>query len=182
MFTRSARTDLDHPPGQIVNRDIQTIGDYVKKVKKEEFQAPAEGDGLPTTEAGWLHRCNQRFAEGYEKGLAAQRHPGLPIERDEEMDRDYIPLPGGWELQTKGKGSTLRLLDKKAGKRHPLPLPDFIIGFIERMAREVNAASNVQPKGTPGAPQTYPPCKGLTCRPVVVSLEADPIYAKGGQP
>lgn len=24
-----------------------------------------------------------------------------PIERDEQMQRDYIPLPGGWELQTK---------------------------------------------------------------------------------
>jgi hypothetical protein len=72
----------------------------------------------------------------------------LAIERDEQMDRDYIPLPGGWELQTKGKGSTLRLLDKKTGERNPLPLPDFIVEFIERMAREVNAASNVQPKGT----------------------------------
>lgn len=63
------------------------------------------------------------------------------IERDESMDRDYIPLPGGWELQTKGKGSTLRLLDKKKGERFPLPLPDFVIEFIERMAREVHAAA-----------------------------------------
>lgn len=23
-----------------------------------------------------------------------------PVERDEAMDRDYIPLPGGWEIQS----------------------------------------------------------------------------------
>lgn len=63
-----------------------------------------------------------------------------PIERDEQMQREYIPLPGGWELQTKGNGSTLRLLDKKSGERHPIPLPDFVIEFIERMGREVHAA------------------------------------------
>lgn len=32
-----------------------------------------------------------------------------PIERDEAHDRTYIPLPGGWEIQTKGKGSTFRI-------------------------------------------------------------------------
>jgi hypothetical protein len=63
------------------------------------------------------------------------------IERDESMNRDFIPLPGGWEMQTKGVGSTLRLLDTKIGERHPLPLPDHVVAFIERMAREVHAAS-----------------------------------------
>lgn len=33
-----------------------------------------------------------------------------PIERDEDMQRDYIPLHGGYEFQTHGKGSTVRLL------------------------------------------------------------------------
>ena len=70
----------------------------------------------------------------------------LSILREEQMGRDYIPLPGGWELQTKGNGSTLRLLDKKSGERYPLPLPDFVIEFIERMALEVNTASRTKPK------------------------------------
>lgn len=63
-----------------------------------------------------------------------------PIERDESMQRDYIPLPGGWEVQTKGNGSTMRLLDKKAGERHPLMEPQHVLDFIERMAREIHAA------------------------------------------
>jgi hypothetical protein len=65
----------------------------------------------------------------------------VKIERDEEMERDYIPLPGGWEVQTKGTGSTFRLLDKKSGERMPIPLPDRILNILERMAREIHAAS-----------------------------------------
>ena len=62
------------------------------------------------------------------------------IERDESIGRDYIPLPGGWEVQTKGNGSMLRILDKKSGERHPLPVLDFVVVFIERMAREIHSA------------------------------------------
>lgn len=65
----------------------------------------------------------------------------LTIERDEQMGRDYIPLPGGWEVQTKGNGSTFRICDTKTGDRMPIPLPDRILAFLERMAREVNAAA-----------------------------------------
>ena len=37
--------------------------------------------------------------------------PVLPaIERDESFEREYIPLPGGWEVHTKGKGSTFRIV------------------------------------------------------------------------
>ena len=43
--------------------------------------------------------------------------PLPPIERNEHMDRDYIPLPGGWEVQTKGKGSSFRLCNTKTGER-----------------------------------------------------------------
>src|SRR5688572_22980553 len=32
-----------------------------------------------------------------------------PIERDESMGREYIPMPGGWEVQTQGSGSTFRI-------------------------------------------------------------------------
>jgi hypothetical protein len=32
-----------------------------------------------------------------------------PAEHDKGMDRHYLPLPNGWEIQTKGKGSTFRI-------------------------------------------------------------------------
>ncbi len=37
-----------------------------------------------------------------------------------DRSREYIPLPGGWEIQTKGAGSSYRLLDKKTGERHAI--------------------------------------------------------------
>lgn len=39
--------------------------------------------------------------------------PLKPVERDEAMERDYIPIGGGWEIQTRGKGSTFRIFDGK---------------------------------------------------------------------
>lgn len=67
--------------------------------------------------------------------------PALPpVERDEAMDRTYIPMPGGWEVQTKGKGSTFRLCDTKSGDRWPV-LDHFLHEALERMAREVRSAS-----------------------------------------
>lgn len=79
------------------------------------------------------------------------------IEHDESMQRDYIPLPGGWELQTKGCGSTLRLVDKKTGERHPLPLLGFTIEFIERMGREIHTACRA------AAPSAVAPPQFETC-------------------
>ena len=65
-----------------------------------------------------------------------------PIEVDPDMpSREYIPLPGGWEVQTKGKGSSYRLLDRKTGERHLILCNDaeFIHDFVTRMAKEVHA-------------------------------------------
>jgi hypothetical protein len=60
------------------------------------------------------------------------------IERD--GSREYIPLPGGWEIQTKGTGSSYRLLDKKSDERHNILSADapFIYDFVTRMAKEVH--------------------------------------------
>ena len=58
------------------------------------------------------------------------------IERDEAMDRTYIPLPGGWEIQTKGKGSTFRLCDPQ-GRRTPV-LGEELHEPLERMARDIS--------------------------------------------
>jgi len=63
-----------------------------------------------------------------------------PIERDEGYDRTYIPLPGGWEVQTKGKGSTFRICDTKSGDRLAIPPSPYLHETLERMAREIHAA------------------------------------------
>lgn len=57
------------------------------------------------------------------------------IERDEALDRTYIPLSGGWEIQTKGKGSTFRICDP-SGNRSPV-LDDHLHDPLERMGREI---------------------------------------------
>lgn len=67
-----------------------------------------------------------------------------PIERDELMDRTYIPLPGGWEVQTKGKGSTFRICAPQ-GERLPIPDSPYLHETLERMAREVHAACAAHP-------------------------------------
>lgn len=52
------------------------------------------------------------------------------IERDEQQDRSYIPLAGGYEFQTKGKGSTVRLATPN--ERHPLSWqPPHVEKFLE---------------------------------------------------
>jgi hypothetical protein len=68
----------------------------------------------------------------------------LPIEVDPDMpSREYIPLPGGWEIQTKGNGSSYRLLDRKTGQRHSILANEasFVKDFVTRMAKEVNAST-----------------------------------------
>lgn len=63
------------------------------------------------------------------------------IERDESYQRDYIPLPGGWEVQTKGRGSSFRIAETKGdGFRLNIPDSPYLFDLLERMAREVFAA------------------------------------------
>lgn len=89
--------------------------------------------------------CHYRDAADGTKGWPApQSEPAAvgeipPIDRDEDMDRTYIPMPGGWEVQTKGKGSTFRLCDTKSGDRWPI-LDSHLHEALERMAREVRSA------------------------------------------
>jgi hypothetical protein len=66
-----------------------------------------------------------------------------PIELDEQdPSREYIHLPGGWEIQTKGRGSSYRLCDTKTGERHNILGTDaaFVRDFVTRMAKEIHAA------------------------------------------
>lgn len=55
--------------------------------------------------------------------------------------RAYIPLPAGWELQTKGTGSTYRVLDRKTNERMGLfGLDQRTLDFITRMGMELREA------------------------------------------
>ena len=62
-----------------------------------------------------------------------------PIDYDAEMDRTYIPLPGGWEIQTQGKGSTFRILSPD-GRRLGVPDSPYVFDTLEQMARDIHAA------------------------------------------
>ena len=66
-----------------------------------------------------------------------------PIERDEAYDRTYIPLPGGWEIQTKGKGSSFRVCRvERDGESYErwLVTDEHLHPVLERMAREIRKA------------------------------------------
>lgn len=65
-----------------------------------------------------------------------------PIERSDGLVRCryYIPLHGGWELQTKGTGSTFRIVDTKSGDRLAVPDSPRLHETLERMAREIHSA------------------------------------------
>jgi hypothetical protein len=63
-----------------------------------------------------------------------------PIEHDTDYKtRTYIPLPGKWEVQTKGGGSTFRIYDGNAKKRMPVA-DTYLHPTIEKMAIDIHAA------------------------------------------
>lgn len=64
-----------------------------------------------------------------------------PIEVDTQMNREYIPLPGGWEIQTKGGGSTFRICDP-TGERLAIPDSPYLHEELTKMARDVNVHWN----------------------------------------
>lgn len=72
----------------------------------------------------------------------AARHQLGPIERDDSYMRTYIPVAPGWEIQTKGKGSTFRICDsttKDDGDRLAVPDSPYLHDTIERMALAIHA-------------------------------------------
>lgn len=91
--------------------------------------------------------------------LAARRAPPAldaeeltPIEYDQAMQRTYIPLPGGWEIQTKGTGSSFRIAHAQSRQRW-IVMDDRLHEPLEAMARDVrnayNAARTSAPEGAP---------------------------------
>lgn len=76
--------------------------------------------------------------------LAVRDIPAAPVEnemgeveRHESYDRTYYPLPGGDEVQTKGKGSTFRLVVD--GRRYAV-LDEHLHDALEQMAKNIRAA------------------------------------------
>ena len=72
----------------------------------------------------------------------AARHQLGTIERDDSYMRTYIPVAPGWEIQTKGKGSTFRICDsttKDDGDRLAVPDSPYLHDTIERMALAIHA-------------------------------------------
>ena len=154
--------------------DLWTVGDLnnsgqwraaIKVLADETRAALAQRQQVPEFEQWWEKHGQFCRAGGgdYEKTFAfraweaalAQRQqvPELPpIERDEHMDRTYIPLPGGWEVQTKGKGSTFRLCDTKSGDRWPVLDYTGLHEALEQMAREIRAAITAAPPAQPSEP------------------------------
>ena len=71
----------------------------------------------------------------------AERQAARPLEkidRDESYGRSYIPVAPGWEVQTKGKGSTFRLCEP-SGDRLAVPDSPYLHATIERMALAIHA-------------------------------------------
>jgi len=65
-----------------------------------------------------------------------------PIERDEQMQREYIPLAGGYEWQAKGNGSTVRIVGSD-GNRHPLSWnPPHVSQMLDDCMRAQHADMN----------------------------------------
>jgi hypothetical protein len=72
-----------------------------------------------------------------------------PAEYDTEMDRHYLPLPNGWEVQTKGNGSTFRIAHVPTGARYIVmdenlhePLTDLAKDVRTALAAQQNSTSN----------------------------------------
>jgi hypothetical protein len=82
------------------------------------------------------------IGEAIDVAIAALSEPvTLPkIDYDADMDRYYIPMPAGWEMQTKGKGSSFRLCNTKTHERFHI-LDERLQPVLEQMAREMHEAS-----------------------------------------
>ena len=89
------------------------------------------------------------YSTGFEDHRNRAKEPGTlstatpapyqRVDRDESYDRSYIPMPGGWEIQTKGKGSSFRICDPN-GDRLNIPPSPYLYETLTQMALAVNAA------------------------------------------
>lgn len=79
-----------------------------------------------------------------------------PIERDDDTDREYIPIPGGYEIQTKGKGSSFRILNRNTDDRR-IVSDATLHKFLTQMAHDLRAPWNTRaaPPPEPSEANTY---------------------------
>jgi hypothetical protein len=111
--------------------------------KPERWEWMADRLNKSLEDPGAICQCCNVTADGDimdHLPTAAPASGYLPIERDTGYDRSYIPLPGGWEVQTKGKGSTFRICEP-GDDPDRLAIPDspYLHDTLERMARDINA-------------------------------------------
>ena len=62
----------------------------------------------------------------------------LKIEHEQEQDRYYIPVGEKYEVQTRGRGSSYRILNKGTGHRELL-VDECNHDFLTTMARDLHA-------------------------------------------
>lgn len=73
-----------------------------------------DGPHAQAARKAWNAACAATLSRPGEVTEAALP-PLPPIESDEDFDRDYIPVPGGYEFQTKGAGSSYRIAKPSKG-------------------------------------------------------------------
>jgi hypothetical protein len=102
----------------------------------------------------------QLYAAGQQKGMlktcagtpVAPALPPIEVDNADHRNRVYIPLPNGWEVQTKGSGSTFRIARTDGSDERWPVLEKMLHEPLERMARDLHAAftqSQAPIEGTP---------------------------------
>lgn len=135
----------------VYGEDVETLYDVLRALETLSAAPRQVGDAVAhIVSRGVNGICTIELPPGeylvYPMG--AQPAPGAvdvvslvgPIERDDAYDRDYIPLPGGWEIQTKGLGSTFRIAGPQDDDRLPVPDSPYLHDTLTRMARDIHAA------------------------------------------
>lgn len=111
---------------------IEPVTDEDVMVAAEESEKTPIGDDSFDVVRAILEQDRRRVAE---------RQAARPLEKincDESYGRSYIPVAPGWEVQTKGKGSTFRLCEP-SGDRLAVPDSPYLHATIERMALAIHA-------------------------------------------
>lgn len=124
-----------------VDEELQEA--FARFVSKE-LSGSAISSGISIIDAATL-----AFSAGA-NWLASQGRPiGLPpIDTDAEMNRHYIPVHPDWEIQTKGKGSSFRIANRKTHDRW-LVTDTYLHEMLEEMARDIHAALSVAAPQSP---------------------------------
>lgn len=149
---RMERAEAQHP-GRPINQRDRALADALRAAIKSMDPPRATGKhpalGAPY---GALGEVAARLSDPPHVADLKAKFPYAdfsrdalpPLDRDEHMDRDYIPFGGGWEIHTKGKGSTFRLVhvdphDHNKFERYAV-LDEHLHAPLTQMAYHVRAA------------------------------------------